>query len=203
MLTVKSLVRQLPLGMPKTQYYFCDAPGCDVVYFALEVEAPRFRRQDLVVRVGAKETADPIPVCYCFGFTRKSIEDEIAETGLSAIGERITRSQGRQLCLRSEKSLRQVLLGQRHADRSRLNAEFARRRNEDRWVAAVMENFWQAVRQSIRLLRSRPGFALTVVFTLALGIGANATIFTWIKAVLLANIVTRSDDEYHHTLGTI
>jgi hypothetical protein len=42
------------------------------------------------VRVGSKKTADPIPVCYCFGFTRKNIQDEIAETGRSAIGERIT-----------------------------------------------------------------------------------------------------------------
>ncbi len=51
-----------------------------------------------------------------------------------------------------------------------------------------METFWQDLRHSIRLLRSRPGFTLTVVFTLALGIGANATIFTWIKAVLLASL---------------
>src|SRR6266536_4786038 len=51
-----------------------------------------------------------------------------------------------------------------------------------------MESFWQDLRHSIRLLRSRPGFTLTVVFTLALGIGANATIFTWIKAVLLAPV---------------
>src|SRR5260370_27111836 len=51
-----------------------------------------------------------------------------------------------------------------------------------------MENFWQDVRHSIRLVRSRPGFALTVVFTLALGIGANATIFSWIKAVLLVSL---------------
>src|SRR5712691_5044662 len=89
-LTVKSLVRKLPMGMPNTQYYFCDASDCEVVYFALDAEAPRFRREDLVVRVGVKETAHPIPVCYCFGFTRKNIQDEIAETGRSTIGERIT-----------------------------------------------------------------------------------------------------------------
>jgi hypothetical protein len=90
MLTVKSLVRQLPLGMPNTQYYFCDSSDCAVVYFALDVEAPRFRREDLVVKVGAKETADPIPICYCFGFTRQDIWDEIRSTGKSTVAKRIT-----------------------------------------------------------------------------------------------------------------
>lgn len=90
MLTVKSLVRQLPLGMPNTQYYFCEAQDCDVVYFALDSQAPVFQRADLLVRVGAKAAADPIPVCYCFGFTRKDIEDEIDETGASTVGDRIT-----------------------------------------------------------------------------------------------------------------
>src|SRR6266704_3618294 len=89
MLTVKSLIRKLPLGMPNTQYYFCDASDCDVVYFAFDAEAPRFRREDLVVRVGAKETADPIPICYCFGFTRQDIWDEIRSTGKSTVAERI------------------------------------------------------------------------------------------------------------------
>ena len=89
-LTVKSLVRKLPLGMPNTQYYFCDAPDCDVVYFALDVEAPRFRREDLIARIGAKEKGEPIPVCYCFGFARKDIENEIAETGFSTVADRIT-----------------------------------------------------------------------------------------------------------------
>jgi hypothetical protein len=90
MLTVKSLVRHLPLGMPNTQYYFCEAPGCDAVYFPLDTHAPLFRRGDLLVQVGSKEMADHIPVCYCFGFTRKDIQREIAETGDSTIAERIT-----------------------------------------------------------------------------------------------------------------
>src|SRR6266436_8758116 len=90
MLTVKSLVRQLPLGMPNTQYYFCDSSDCEVVYFALDAEAPRFCREDLVVRVGAKETVDPIPICYCFGFTRQDIWGEIRSTGKSNVAMRIT-----------------------------------------------------------------------------------------------------------------
>ena len=90
MLTVKSLVRQLPLGMPNAQYYFCDSSDCEIVYFALDAEAPRFRLEDLVVRVGAKETADPIPMCYCFGFTRQDIWDEIRSSGKSTVAKRIT-----------------------------------------------------------------------------------------------------------------
>jgi hypothetical protein len=90
MLTVRSLVRRLPLNMPATQYYFCEAHDCNVVYFALDPLAPIFRRDDLLVRVGAKEGSDPIPVCYCFGFTRKDIESEIAESGRSTVAERIS-----------------------------------------------------------------------------------------------------------------
>ena len=90
LLTVRSLVRQLPLGMPNTEYYFCEAAECDVVYFAFDARAPMFRRADLLVRVGSKETADPIPVCYCFGFTRRDIWDEIRSTGKSTAAKRIT-----------------------------------------------------------------------------------------------------------------
>ncbi len=89
-LTVKSLVRQLPLGMPNDQYYFCEARDCDVVYFCFDPQAPIFRREHLMVRVGAKETADPIPICYCFGFTRQDIWEEIRSTRKSTVAERIT-----------------------------------------------------------------------------------------------------------------
>jgi hypothetical protein len=84
--------------MPDTQYYFCDASDCDVVYFASDTEAPRFHREDLMVRVGAKETADPIPICYCFGFTRQDIWEEIRSTGKSTVAERITAEVGAGRC---------------------------------------------------------------------------------------------------------
>jgi len=51
-----------------------------------------------------------------------------------------------------------------------------------------METFWQDLRYSLRTLFKKPGFSFVVITTLALGIGANATIFTWIKAVLLASL---------------
>jgi hypothetical protein len=90
MLTVRSLIRQLPLGMPNTEYYFCEAADCDVVYFPFNSQAPLFRRADLLVRVGSKETQEPIPVCYCFGFTRKDIQKEITETGDSTVANRVS-----------------------------------------------------------------------------------------------------------------
>lgn len=88
-LTVRSLVRRLPLNMPDTQYYFCDSPDCAVVYFPLHPKAPSFRRGDLTVRVGAKEIKDPIPICYCFGFTRRDVWDEIRRTGNSSVAGRV------------------------------------------------------------------------------------------------------------------
>ena len=68
-------------------FNFCRTATCDVVYFSDGGKV--LTKADVRQRIGLKETEDPIPVCYCFGFTEKMLRDEIQATGQCTIPQRI------------------------------------------------------------------------------------------------------------------
>lgn len=87
--TLKHMVQ--PRHLERTNrpgFRFCRSADCDVVYFQTDGEC--FHKSDVRVRVGLKETTDPVPLCYCFGFTEAMAAEEIRAMGQCSIPQRIT-----------------------------------------------------------------------------------------------------------------
>jgi predicted permease len=56
-------------------------------------------------------------------------------------------------------------------------------------------NLWKDVRYAARSLRANPGFAIVAILSLALGIGANTSIFQLLDAVRLRTLPVKNPDE--------
>src|SRR5687768_1517092 len=62
-------------------------------------------------------------------------------------------------------------------------------------AGAFLETVWQDIRYGVRGLRKKPGFTVVVAITLALGIGANSTVFSLLDALVLRPLPVENPDE--------
>src|ERR1700680_3782987 len=67
------------------------------------------------------------------------------------------------------------------------------------WMFSWVETLWKDIRYAARILAKSPGFAAVVIFSLALGIGANTAVFSALNTVLLRALPY----EHPETLATI
>ncbi len=69
----------------------------------------------------------------------------------------------------------------------------------ENWIFTWVETLWRDVRYAARTLAKNPGFAAVVIFSLALGIGANTAVFSAMNTLLLRALPY----EHPETLATI
>ncbi len=81
-------------------------------------------------------------------------------------------------------------------------AEQTRQAYRDRATLPLIESILQDARFAMRQMRRAPGFTITAVLTLALGIGANAVIYTLVDCILLRPLPYVQQDRLVRVTGT-
>ncbi len=98
-------------------------------------------------------------------------------------------------------------LSQQEARRQALvrlgGAEQARQAYRERATLPWLEDLLHDVRYALRTMMRNRGFTAVAVLTLAIGIGAGATVFTWINAVLIQPLGGVSDPARLVTLNSV
>jgi len=78
------------------------------------------------------------------------------------------------------------------------NATMIREEALDLWRFIWLEDFWRDVLYAIRTARRSPGFVVTSLLSLSLGIGANAAIFSLMNTVLLRSLPVDRPEELEY-----
>ena len=107
-----------------------------------------------------------------FGRQKQDLEEELRSHIRMDAGDRMDRGQ-------SPEQARAA------AQRAFGNVGLVEEVTRDQWRWSWVRDFIRDIRYGVRVLTSNLAFTAIVVLTLAIGIGANATIFSWIRAVLL------------------
>ena len=97
-------------------------------------------------------------------------------------------------------------MGEREAKREARrrfgNPSFQQERTRDVDLVTWLETFGADVRYALRAMRATPGFALIIVLSLALGIGANTAIFSLLDTIVLKRLpVDRPEELLHISFG--
>jgi len=109
-------------------------------------------------------------------FRRHRLYDDLAEEMRLHIEERTEQ------LMREGMNRREAKLAARRAFGNQTVIE---ERSREVWQWATLESIWADVRYALRQLKNSPVFAITVILSLTLGLGANTTIFTFVNALLL------------------
>lgn len=84
LITLKSLLKPTALEWLNAadKYRFCPSHNCSVTYFSEQGQV--FTVDDLKVPVFQKDSSETVSICYCFGWNRRRINEEIEKTGKSS-----------------------------------------------------------------------------------------------------------------------
>jgi predicted permease len=121
-------------------------------------------------------------------FLRRKLERELEEEIRSHLEMQIEENLRQGMSLEEAQRAARLRFGgveqvkEAYRDKSRLG-----------WI----ENLGQDLRYGARILMKKPGFTLTAVITLALGIGGNTAIFSLMDAVLLKSLPVERPEQLH------